>query len=312
MGQLPAAPDPEALRGVAFGVAAYLLWGFFPAFFKLVKHVSPLEVVAHRILWSCLFLLLLTVLSGAGRGALKLLRDKKKAGLLMVSTLFISANWGIFIYAVETDRVLESSLGYFINPLLSVFLGFLFLGERPSRGQTLSLFLAAAGVLYLALGYGTFPWIALSLAFSFGFYGLVRKKTRVDSLNGLLIETALILPVALAWLIYLKLSGENAFLGGSLRTDLLLAASGVLTAIPLIWFNAAALRLRLMTIGFLQYLTPTFHFILAVWAYGEPFSRHHLICFGLIWTGLAIYSVEGLRLGARAASLPPSHSRPIS
>ena len=311
MGKLPAVPDPEALRGAAYGVAAYLLWGFFPAFFKLVKHVAPLEVVAHRIIWSCLFLLLLTAFSGAGAAVRKLLRERRKIGLLVVSTLFISANWGIFIYAVETDRVLESSLGYFINPLFSVFLGYIFLGERLSRGQTVSLFLAAAGVLYLTLGYGTLPWIALCLGFSFGIYGLVRKKARVASLHGLLIETALILPAALAWLFYLALTGHNAFLGGSLRTDLLLAASGILTAVPLIWFNAAALRLRLMTIGFLQYLTPTLHFILAVWAFGEPFSRHHLICFGLIWAGLVIYSMEGLRLSIRAP-LPPSHSRPMS
>ncbi|NLC70611.1 MAG: EamA family transporter RarD [Desulfuromonadaceae bacterium] len=312
MGKLPAVPAPEVLRGTAYGVAAYLLWGFFPAFFKLVKHVAPLEVVAHRILWSCLFLILLMTLSGAAEAVRKLLREKKKIGLLMVSTIFISVNWGTFIYAVETDRVLESSLGYFINPLFSVFLGFIFLGERLSRGQTVSLLLAATGVLYLALGHGTFPWIALCLAFSFGLYGLVRKKARVDSLNGLLIETALIMPAALGWLIYLKATGQSSFLGGDMETNLLLAASGVLTAVPLIWFNAAALRLRLMTIGFLQYLTPTLHFILAVWVFGETFSRHHLICFALIWGGLAIYSLEGLRLSSRSHNLPPSHSRPMS
>jgi len=312
MGKLSAVSDPEALRGAAYGVSAYLMWGFFPAFFKLVKEVSPWEVVAHRILWSCLFLLLLAWLGGSGKSVLGLLRDKRKVGLLCLSTLLISANWGTFIYAVEAGRVLESSLGYFINPLLSIFLGFLFLGERLSHGQIISLLLAAAGVVLLAVGHGAFPWLALALAFSFGFYGLVRKKARVDALNGLLIETALITPAALAWLVYLALRDSNAFLKGPPHIALLLAASGVLTAVPLIWFNAAALRLRLMTIGFLQYITPTLHFILAVWAYGEPFSRQHLLCFGLIWAGLVIYSLEGLRLGSGAAAQPPSHSRPMS
>ncbi len=287
--------DKTVTRGVVCAVSAYLLWGGFPVFFKMVAHVFPLEVLAHRIFWSAFFLMILVMVTGQWRSTLKIYKQKQLVGMLFLSTLLISTNWGIFIYAVAAGHVLESSLGYYINPLLSIFLGFVFLGERLSRGQKFSLVLAASGVTFLALRYGQIPWISLCLAISFGFYGLVRKKARIDALQGLMVETTLIIPLAFSYMVYLYFSGSGAFLNISAGTDFLLIFSGILTALPLLLFNAATLKLRLMTIGFLQYITPSLHFILAVWVYDELFSQTHLICFVLIWAGLLIYSIDGFR-----------------
>jgi chloramphenicol-sensitive protein RarD len=282
-------------KGVIYGLLAYLCWGFFPVYFKAVKVVPPLEMVAHRIVWSLAFLLLLITWKRAWRSMLVLLTRPKFLAALTASTLLIATNWLVFIYAVSVGEVLQSSLGYFINPLVSVLLGFLFLGERLERAQWLSLVMAAIGVVYLSVQYGSMPWISLILAASFGLYGLIRKALHVEPLVGLTVETLLLAPFALVYIVQLHHSGTGIFLASSARLDLLIPMSGVITAIPLLLFAAAAKRLRLATIGFLQYITPTMHLLLAVTVYGETFTHTHLISFLFIWSGLALYSLHAYR-----------------
>jgi chloramphenicol-sensitive protein RarD len=282
-------------KGVIYGLAAYLCWGFFPVYFKSVHVVPPLEMVAHRICWSLAFLLLLVAGKGAWREMGNLLSRPKSLAALTVSTLLIATNWLVFIYAVSAGEVLQSSLGYFINPLVSVLLGFVFLGERLERVQWVSIALAVCGVLYLAASYGSVPWISLLLAASFGLYGLIRKALHVEPLVGLTVETLLLAPFALIYLVVLNQRGTGIFLASSTQLDLLIPMAGIVTAIPLLLFAAAAKRLRLATVGFLQYITPTMHFVLAVTVYGEIFTHTHLISFLLIWCGLALYSWHAYR-----------------
>jgi len=276
--------------GVAFGLAAYLIWGSFPVFFKALEGATPLEIVCHRIFWSVVFLLILVTIRQQLGQIIVTLRNRQTLLTLCGSTLLIATNWLVFIYAVQHGEVLQSSLGYFITPLLSILLGFIFLRERLNRWQLFSVLLALIGVLNLAFHHGQFPWIALILATSFGLYGLLRKVAQVEAMIGLTVETLLLGPFALAYILYLTTQQESSFLVGTLRLDLLLPLSGVVTAIPLLLFVAAARRLQLATIGFLQYITPTLHFILAVGLYNETFTRGHLISFLFIWAGLGIYS----------------------
>ncbi len=276
--------------GVAFGLAAYFLWGSFPVFFKALEGATPLEIVCHRIFWSVVFLLMLVTIRRQLGQIIVTLRNRQTLLTLCGSTLLIATNWLVFIYAVQHGEVLQSSLGYFITPLLSILLGFIFLRERLNSWQLFSVLLALIGVLNLAFHHGQFPWIALILATSFGLYGLLRKVAQVEAMIGLTVETLLLGPFALAYILYLTTQQESSFLVGTLRLDLLLPLSGVVTAIPLLLFVAAARRLQLATIGFLQYITPTLHFILAVGLYNETFTRGHLISFLFIWAGLGIYS----------------------
>lgn len=294
--QAPNYDTAEARRqGVIYGLSAYLCWGFFPVYFKAVKLVPPLEMVAHRIIWSLAFLLLLITWKGSWRSIFNLLGKPKFLAALLASTLLLATNWLVFIYAVSVGEVLQSSLGYFINPLVSVLLGFVFLGERLQRVQWVSLFLAAAGVVYLALQFGVMPWISLILAVSFGLYGLIRKSLHVEPLMGLAVETLLLAPLALVYILQLGIGGTGIFLASSTKLDLLIPMSGIVTSIPLLLFAAAAKRLRLATVGFLQYITPTMHFLLAVLIYGETFTHTHLISFLFIWSGLALYSLHAYR-----------------
>ena len=276
--------------GVAFGLAAYLIWGSFPVFFKALEGATPLEIVCHRIFWSVVFLLILVTIRQQLGQIIVTLRNRQTLLTLCGSTLLIATNWLVFIYAVQHGEVLQSSLGYFITPLLSILLGFIFLRERLNSWQLFSVLLALIGVLNLAFHHGQLPWIALILATSFGLYGLLRKVAQVEAMIGLTVETLLLGPFALAYILYLTTQQESSFLVGTLRLDLLLPLSGVVTAIPLLLFVAAARRLQLATIGFLQYITPTLHFILAVGLYNETFTRGHLISFLFIWAGLGIYS----------------------
>ena len=290
----PSEEDRSSRIGVLLGLTAYLIWGSFPIFFKALEGSAPLEIVCHRIFWSAIFLLIL-VASRRQLGKIgETLKNRQVLLTLCGSTLLIATNWLVFIYAVQHGEVLQSSLGYFITPLLSILLGFIFLRERLNRWQMFSVLLALIGVLNLTFHHGQFPWISLTLAASFGLYGLLRKVAQVEAMVGLTVETLLLGPLALAYIIYLTSQQESSFLTGTLRLDLLLPLSGVVTAIPLLLFVAAARRLQLMTIGFLQYLTPSLHFILAVGLYNETFSRGHLISFLFIWTGLVIYSCNTL------------------
>ena len=279
--------------GVVLGVAAYGLWGLIPLYFKAVAHVAPPEVLAHRAWWSFVVLGLLAWRLGRWREIVGRLREPRVVVLLSVSSCLIAVNWLAFIYAVQTRQVVQASLGYFINPLLSVLLGVTFLGERMRPLQRLSVLLALVGVAVLTRLVGQFPWLALLLAGTFALYGLLRKVMPVDSLAGLTVETLALAPLALGYLGYLYATGTNT--GGGAPTVALLMASGVITTVPLLAFGGAARRLRLATLGILQYLTPTLQFLLAVAAFGEPFSRAQLLSFACIWTAVAVYAFDSLR-----------------
>jgi len=295
--------DPrEARRGVAYGLLAYGAWGFIAVYFKAVAAVPPLEVLAHRMVWSAVFLCLFAALRGRGRDIVAAVRDRRSVLTLAATALLVSLNWYVFIWAVTHGRLLQASLGYFINPLVNVLLGFVFLGERLRRAQTASVALAGAGVAWLGWHIGQVPHIALVLAFTFGFYGLLRKRARADALAGLTVETLLMFGPAVAYLLSLEAGGRLAFLHRDGSLTLLLVAAGPVTATPLLWFANAARRLRLATVGFLQYLAPTFQFLLAVAAYGEPFSPAHRVAFACIWTALGIYTLDALRAGRPALS----------
>ena len=291
--------DQEARQsfgtGVAYAVAAYGFWGLNPLYFKAVTEVPALEVLAHRTLWTVVLLALLVSLGRRWPAIVEALRDRRTVLLLCLSTLVISVNWLTYIWAIFVERVLETSLGYYINPLVSVLLGVVVLRERLAPLQALAVLLAALGVLNLALGAGGLPWVAILLALTFGLYGLIRKTARIGSAEGLLVETSLILPFALGYLLYLAVQGTGSFATESRATDLLLIAAGPVTMLPLVWFASAARRLPLSLVGFFQYIAPTCHFLLAVFAFGEPFTRSHLITFLLIWTAVALFVWETLR-----------------
>lgn len=295
-------PDDDARRkagiGVLYALAAFGFWGANPLYFKAVDHVPALEVMAHRVVWAVLLLALLVSLSRRWRVVAKALADRRTVVMLLLSTSIISVNWLVYIWAINVERVLETSLGYYINPLVSVLLGVLVLGERLTFWQGVAVLLAACGVANLAWGVDQFPWVALLLAFTFGLYGLIRKTVRIESVDGLLVETGMMLPLALAYLIYLAALGQGSFGTLDRTQDLLLALSGVVTAAPLIWFTSAARRLKLSTVGFFQYIAPSCHFLLAIFAFDEPFTTTHLVTFLLIWTALAIFTVQSL-VGSR-------------
>lgn len=302
----PSAPVPSSARqGVVYGLLAYTLWGCVPVYFHAVSAVAPLEVLAHRVVWSAVFLLLFTWLRGRGRDLRAAFADRRTVLTLAATTILIATNWYTFIWTVTTRQILQSSLGYYINPLVSVLLGFLFLGERLRPAQRAAVALAAAAVIYLGISYRQVPHLALVLAFSFGVYGLLRKRARADALIGLTVETLLLLPAALAFLLWRHGAGELAFGHGAARLglsagraaglDALLVAAGLVTAVPLLWYANAVRRLRLATIGFLQFVSPSLQFLLAVAAYGERFGPTNAVAFAFIWTALALYSWDTLR-----------------
>ena len=289
--------------GLAWGLAAYGSWGLFPIYFKAVAAVPALEVLAHRVVWSLVVLAIVLTVQRRWREVVAAVADLRTLAVLGVTALLIGGNWYVFIWAVTTGHMLQSSLGYFINPLVNVFLGVVFLGERMSRTGVAAVAMAALGVGWLTVRGGGVPWVALVLAFSFAFYALLRKTARVKPVPGLAVETALLAPVALLFLATTASSGGLYFGTGSWRLDLLLAAAGLVTALPLVWFNMAAQSLPLSTLGFLQYLSPTGQFLLAVLVYGEPLTRDRLVAFACIWAALAIFTVDQLRTRARIAQL---------
>lgn len=287
--------ERQRLIGVAFGLATFLFWGLAPIYFHVMSFVGPFELLAHRVLWSAVVLAPLVAFARSGRAIRSALRDRRTLLALGGSTLLISLNWLIFIIAIFAGRLLEVSLGYYLNPLINVLIALIFLGERLSRLQWIGVTLAALGVANLTLRYEGFPWISLGLALCFGFYGLIRKQTRLGPRDGLFLETLLMLPLALAFLIWLQITGESSFLAsGSREKDLLIAASGIITAVPLIWFAAAARRLAYATIGVMQYIAPTLHFLLAILVFGEDFTRVHAVTFTFIWLGVACFTLGSL------------------
>ena len=273
-------------------------------YFKLIGQVYPMEVLGHRIVWSVPFLALLIVLERQGHVLREILSDPKVVATLFLTALLVGGNWFIFIYAVLTDRILDASLGYFINPLMNVLLGAVFLKERLRRGQGLAVFLAGIGTLVMTVHQGGLPWISLVLPFSFGFYGLLRKTVPVDSVKGLFIETALLFPVAFIYLVYREMNGVGSFVNVDWQTTLLLSLAGVITSGPLICFTKAARRLRYGTLGLLQYLAPTLQFFLGVFCYDEPFTAAHTITFCFIWGGLGLFTADTF-LTLKTQSNPP-------
>ncbi len=281
--------------GLAYGVAAYLCWAAVTIYYKLVKHVSSMEVLTHRIIWSSLLLLVLCACFSRAAVLRAALRRPRALLGLMATAILIGGNWLTFIYATASDQVLQASLGYFINPLVSVLLGFAFLRERLNPLQWSSVALAASGVLLLVATQGTLPTLALFLALSFALYGLLRKLIAIDALAGLALETTLLAPAGVGYLVWLLATNQATFAHAGWSMDVLLISAGVITAFPLLWFTIAARRLPLTTLGFLQYLAPTGQFLLAVLAFGEPFKAAQLASFALIWLGLILFSYDALR-----------------
>jgi chloramphenicol-sensitive protein RarD len=286
--------EPDgAVAGTLAAIGAFCIWAFFPVYFnQFGPQVSPWEILLHRVIWAEVCLLGFTLISRRLDRVLALLRRPAAMLALAGSALAIGANWATFIWAVTHQEILQSSLGYYINPLLNVFLGYCFLKERLRILQWLAVAIAAIGVGVSVAGYGQVPWLALILAGCFGFYGLIRKQVEIDSITGLTVEALLLAPVAGVWLALMAMHGDTVFLRAGLRIDLLLIGAGIITILPLLLFVTGARRLRLTTLGLLQYIAPTGHFLVGVYLYGEPFTTADAVTFGCIWAGLAIYTAD--------------------
>src|SRR3954471_20865282 len=284
---------PAHRRGVAAGVAAYVLWGLFPLYWPLLEPAAPVEILAHRIAWSLVFvagLLALTVGFGWVRGL-----GRRRAGLLTLAAVLVTINWGTYIYGVNSEHVVETSLGYFINPLVTVALAVTVLGERLTRLQGVAVAIAAAAVVVLTLDYGRPPWIALTLACSVGLCGLIKKRAGVDGVQSLGFETAVLALPAVAYLLVIGANGDGTFTSEGPGHAALLAAGGVFTAVPLMLFGPAAIRIPLTTLGLIQYLAPTLQFIIGVLIYTEPMPASRLAGFGLVWIALAVFTWDAVR-----------------
>lgn len=294
-------PNAELKLGLICGIAAYAMWGLFPLYLKQLSLADPAEIVAHRIVWSVPFGAFILTLRAQWRETLAALKAPRVVALLALAAVLIAANWLVYVWAVANDRVLQASLGYYINPLIFIATGVLILKERLTRLQIAAVGLAGAGVLALSLGAGVIPWPSFLLAFSFTAYGYVRKTTPVGAMPGLFIETTLLSPFALAFLMWLQSQGSLALGHHGSALDALLFFAGPVTVVPLTLFALAARRLTLTTIGFLQYIGPTGQFFLGLY-YGETFTLAHAICFGLIWTALALISADAVRRNRKPIS----------
>ncbi|WP_115720450.1 EamA family transporter RarD [Gallaecimonas mangrovi] len=280
-------------KGVLYALAAYLIWGIAPVYFKLLHQVPATEILSHRVIWSCVFLVALLLALGKVGAVRQIFKQRRQWQTLLLTACFIATNWGIYIWSVNNGHILEASLGYYINPLLNVALGMVFLGEKLRRLQWFALMLALLGVLAQLAYFGSLPWIALVLALSFGLYGLFRKKVPVDPVAGLFVETLLLLPVALLYLGFHHSTAAMSDNDWSLNT--LLVAAGIVTTVPLLCFIAAARHLPLSVLGFFQYIAPSLAFLLAVLVYGENFDPHNMLTFGFIWVALLVFVFDGLR-----------------
>ncbi|MCG6657181.1 EamA family transporter RarD [Halomonas campisalis] len=299
-------PDRETAHGVTYGLAAYVMWGCFPLFFALFEGVPAFEILIHRVLWSCLFLIgVVSLLRRWGPVRLALAEPQRLWRVLGCAVL-IAVNWGVYIYAVETRQVFQASLGYFLTPLVNVALGLLVLRERMAGLQRIAVLIAALAIAIQLVLLGKVPWIGLILALSFGTYGLLRKQVPLDGLSGLFVETLLLLPLALMALTWLSMAELSNFFSAP-NASLLLMASGVVTALPLLAFAGAARRLRLATLGFLMYLNPTIQFFIALLVFREPLVPVQLASFMMIWASLALYSWSAWQ--SRASAVPAGKPR---
>ncbi len=280
-------------RGILYGLAAYSIWGLLPLYWKALAAVPPLQILSHRMFWLLAVVLLLLICRRQWKW-LTSVGNLRLIAVFISAAVLLAVNWFVYIWAVNTGRVIETSLGYFINPLVNVILGVLFFGETLRLRQWIAVALAIVGVTYLTLNFGSLPWIALTLAFSFAFYGVLKKRAPLGALEGLSLETALLAPAALTYLIWVHAKGTGAFGSGNVAIDLLLIGAGVATAVPLLCFAAAARRVPLSTLGFMQYLAPTLQLILGVLVFKEPFTAARLVGFSFIWAALSLYSIDGM------------------
>lgn len=282
-------------QGILLAIGAYTMWGIAPIYFKSLSEVSPLEILSHRVVWSFFLLAFLLHLGRSWRNVRDTLTSKPKMTYLVATSLLVGANWLIFIWAVNANHMLDASLGYYINPLINVVLGMIFLGERLRKLQWFAVGLAAIGVLIQVVAFGSIPVVAIALAFSFGFYGLLRKKVSLEAQTGLFIETLVMLPAAAIYLLFIADSATSDLAANPMTLNLLLIAAGIVTTLPLLCFTGAATRLKLSTLGFFQYIGPSLMFLLAVLIYGEAFTTDKAITFAFIWGALVIFSFDGLR-----------------
>jgi chloramphenicol-sensitive protein RarD len=279
-------------KGILNGIAAYALWGFFPIYWKLLQQVPALQVIGHRIGWSFILLIAFIWLTKQWNDFRSAALTSKNIVIYSIAAVLLTINWLVYVWGVNAGFIVETSLGYFINPLLSVLLGVIFLRERLRPVQWIPVALAAAGVLYLTLAYGRLPWIALTLAFTFGFYGFVKKLAPLGSLYGLTLETGIVFPIALIYLAVVEFTNSGAFLHDSALIDILLIGAGLVTTIPLLMFASAAKQIPLTVVGILQYIAPTLQFLIGVLIYHEPFDQSRLVGFGLVWLALILFSAE--------------------
>ena len=287
--------------GIVYATFAFFCWGLFPLYFHAIGEVPAMEILAHRMLWSLLFLGLVLTARQQWKWLPKVLRNPRVLASFVASALLLTANWFVYIWSVNNGHVIDASLGYFINPLVNVLLGLLVLKEKLRRGQWIAIGVAASGVLWLTWSAGQVPWIALILGFTFGGYGLLRKTAALAALEGLSLETLLLFPLALVYVVWLTWHGHNTFINTPYdSTRWLLAAAGPITAIPLVMFAAGARKIPMSVLGLLQYLSPTMQALLGVWVFHESFPPARLICFAIIWSALALYVAEGLWAGKRA------------
>lgn len=281
------------------------MWGTFPLYFPLLEPAGPVEILADRIVWSLVVVCLVLALQRNGRWVRPLLKDRRRVGLIVVAATVIAVNWGVYIYAVNSDQVVEASLGYFINPLVTILFGVVLLGERLRRGQWVAVGIGAVAVVVLTVDYGRIPWIALVLAFSFATYSLVKNRLGMDAVESLAGETAVLFLPALAYLVQLQVRGDSSFTSHGSGHMLMMSTTGVVTAVPLLLFGAAAVRIPLSWIGLVQYVTPTLQFAIGVWVFDESMPASRWVGFALIWAALVVVTVEGLTVGRRDAQPIP-------
>lgn len=286
---------PDTRRGLLLGVAAYALWGAFPLYWPLLEPAGAVEILAHRIAWSLLTMGAVLLLFGRRRQFLALLADRRKVLLLTAAAAVISVNWGTYIWGVNNGRVVEASLGYYINPLVTVLMGVFILRERLRPWQWFAMAVAGLAVVVLTLEYGALPWVALTLAFSFGSYGLAKKSAGVEAVESLTFETMVLAPVAIGWLVWLWAAGDAHFGTAGTGHALLLVGTGIVTAVPLLCFGAAAIRVPMVTLGLLQYLAPTIQFVIGITVSGESMSPWRWAGFSLVWLALVVFTWEALR-----------------
>lgn len=285
----------RARQGIFLAIGAYTMWGIAPIYFKTISEVSPLEILSHRIVWSFFLLAALVHFGRRWRNVRDVVKSKQKMLYLLATSLLVGGNWLIFIWAVNSNHMLDASLGYYINPLINVLLGMLFLGERLRRLLWFAVALAACGVLVQLIAFGSVPVVAIGLACSFGFYGLLRKKVNLEAQTGLFIETLILLPAAAIYLMVIADTATSNLTNNPLNLNLLLVAAGIITTLPLLCFTGAATRLKLSTLGFFQYIGPSLMFLLAVLVYGEAFTADKAITFAFIWGALVVFSFDGLK-----------------